>query len=675
MSSLNIALLSTPSAHALLCLLCGVTLLHFHRRYGKRYLLLWAASWLSLSLFHAANGASVALSSSGLGSPNVRAAVSFAAVLGGSLQTGWLPWGCFEIAKRRPFRMRDSRILLVVAAGVAVAAWLILFSMPENMKLTWFGQVGIHSFIAATVLLFCAYLMSERAMGGSIGFFLLAFGFAALALLELHHFLVRVLWLAGRTELSSGDYFGAFAFALEAAVALAMFVCFLDDEREAALRAASQVEHLAYHDPLTGLPNRGLFMDRLAHALTQASRHRYKLAVLFVDLDRFKEINDSLGHSAGDALLRTASRRIRECVRSADTVARFGGDEFVIILHIIGRVEDAGRVAQKVIEALRDPFDINGHELVVTSSVGVAIYPIDGEDAERLVRNADTAMYRAKQQGRDGYQLYTAAMNSRALEKLELENRLRKALRNRELTLFYQPLVDVQKGRVVGLEALLRWQHPELGLLLPEKFIPTAELSGLIVPIGHWVLREACKQAKEWHRRGLDLVVSVNLSPRQFQQPDLTGQVRAALQENNLEGHYLELEITEGSAMQDIESSIRILRDLKSLGVRISIDDFGTGYSSLSYLKNFPVDTLKLDQSFVRDITRPQDAAIASGIISMAHNLDLNVVAEGVETEKQADVLRSNSCDRLQGYLFSVPLSAEAFDQYVTTNRGLQLAQ
>jgi diguanylate cyclase (GGDEF)-like protein len=664
MSRLTAELLGTPEAHAVLSLLCALALLHFHRRHGKRYLLLWAAGWLSLALFHATNGASFALRALGT-PPGTLMGVSFAAVFAGSLQAGWLPWGCYEIARRGPFRIRDSRVLFLGAGGLAVAVPLVLMFTRSDLKLALFGQIGVQSFVAAAVLIFCAWLIAQRAMSGSLGFFLLAFAFSVMAVLHLHHFLVRLLWVTGRMSLPPGEYFGAFAFALEGSVALAMLVCFLDDEREEAIRAASAVEHLAYHDPLTGLPNRGLCLDRLEQALAQADRHRYKIAVLFIDLDRFKEINDSLGHATGDALLRIASRRIRESVRGSDTVARLGGDEFAVILHIIGRVEDAGRVAQKIIDALREPFILSGRELTVTTSIGIAIYPLDGMNADLLMRNADTAMYRAKQQGRDGYQLYTPAMNSRALEKLELENRLRKALRNRELTLYYQPLVDVHSGVVFGAECLIRWDHPELGLLPPDRFIPTAESSGLIVPIGNWVMREACKQARAWQVRGHELVVSVNLSPRQFQQPDLAGQIRVALEEAQLDGRWLELEITENSAMQDLEESVRILRELKSIGVRISIDDFGTGYSSLSYLKNFPVDTLKLDQSFVRDITRPQDAAIASGIISMAHNLSLKVVAEGVETEGQFNVLRHNSCDRLQGFLFSHPLSVDNFDRFM----------
>ena len=308
---------------------------------------------------------------------------------------------------------------------------------------------------------------------------------------------------------------------------------------------------------------------------------------------------------------------------------------------------------------------IGDREIVVTSSIGVAIYPLDGEDADTLVRNADTAMYRAKQQGRDIYQLYTASMNSKALENLELENSLRKALKRNELMLYYQPLIDVERETIFGLEALLRWNHPELGLLLPEKFINTAEISGLIVPIGAWVLREACRQAREWHDKGHALVVSVNLSARQLQDPDLIHHVRAALRAGALEPRYLEIEITESSAMQDVDASIRILRELKELGLRISIDDFGTGHSSFSYLKNFPVDTLKLDRSFVRDITAPQDGAIASGIISLAHNLHLRVLAEGVETRGQLDFLKDNNCDGLQGYLFSVPLSPADLDKFI----------
>ena len=455
-------------------------------------------------------------------------------------------------------------------------------------------------------------------------------------------------------------------------IGLGMIACLLEDEREASELATVEMEHLAYHDALTGLPNRPLFMDRLIMSVAQASRSNQKLAVFFLDLDRFKDINDSLGHSTGDGLLKAVAERIHRCIREGDTVARLGGDEFTLLIPRIDHVEDAAKIAQKIIETLKIPFSILDHELFVTTSVGISVYPDDGTDPETLVRNADTAMYRAKDQGRDNYQLYTPAMNARALERLALENMLRKALSHRELVLYYQPVADMKTKNVVGVEALIRWRHPERGLISPAHFIPVAETSGLIIPIGEWVLRTACKQIKLWHKRiDPELTVAVNLSARQFQQPNFTEQIAEVLEETGLAPRYLELEITESSAMQNAENTIYTLRELKALGVRIAMDDFGTGYSSLSYLKRFPIDTLKLDQSFVRDITTdPSDAAIATAVIAMAHSLDLRVIGEGVETEEQFAFLLKQKCDYIQGYLFSPPQAVESLEAYLLERKA-----
>jgi len=437
-------------------------------------------------------------------------------------------------------------------------------------------------------------------------------------------------------------------------------------------RAEEQVKHLAFHDPLTNLPNRLLFSDRLTLAVAQAHRHNQRLAVLFLDLDRFKVINDSLGHSVGDELLRQVAERIQEYVREGDTVARLGGDEFTLLVPGITAEEDAAKIARKICEAIHDPFWIDGRELFVTTSMGVAVYPSDGHDAETLVRNADSAMYRAKEQGRDNYQLYTPAMNAKAVERLSLESRLRQAVANDELELHFQPFFDLKTTQILGAEALLRWRHPELGLIPPGEFIPIAELSGLIVPIGEWVLRTACAQARKWHEKGyVGLTVSVNLSSRQFQQADLVSQVTSALAETGLEPDKLDLEITESNAMQNAEQSINTLRGLKKQGVRISMDDFGTGYSSLNYLKRFPIDRIKLDQSFVRDLPGDKDdAAIAMAVIAMGRSLELIVIAEGVETEEQLAFLKDRDCDQLQGFLFSRPLPAEAFETFLREGRS-----
>jgi diguanylate cyclase (GGDEF)-like protein len=432
--------------------------------------------------------------------------------------------------------------------------------------------------------------------------------------------------------------------------------------------AEEQIKHLAYHDALTGLPNRLLFKDRLTVALSHAQREHTRLAVLFLDLDRFKVINDSLGHNIGDQLLQAVAARVQSCVRESDTVARLGGDEFTIMIPSLVRSEDAAPVAQKILEAVRYPFHLDGREFYITTSIGISLYPEDGMDAETLIKNADTAMYQAKEQGRDNYQLFNAYINAKALQRIALEHGLRRALLNDEMKVHYQPIFDFRAGKIVGMEALLRWTHPDMGPIPPSVFIPLAESTGLMSPIGQWVLRTACRQAKEWHDQGFrNLSLAVNLSVTQLQQPDLVARVKEVLEETGLPPRLLELEITESSAMQSPEASVRTLYDLKKLGIRISLDDFGTGHSSLSYLKRFPIDTLKIDQSFVRDINSdPDTAAIVTAIIAMAHSLRLKVIAEGVEFSEQASFLKHYSCDQMQGYLIKAPVGAEEFFELIT---------
>ena len=425
-------------------------------------------------------------------------------------------------------------------------------------------------------------------------------------------------------------------------------------------KSEERIRDLAYHDALTGLPNRRLFGDRVSLAVAQARRQEQRLAVLFLDIDRFKVINDSLGHSVGDRLIRAVAHRLRQCLREGDTVARLGGDEFTLLLPGVSQVVDAARVAEKVLDALRVPFLIEGRELFATASIGISLYPEEGRDADTLVKNADAAMYRAKQQGRDNYQICAPALNATALERLALENHLRHAVGQDELVLHYQPVLDVATGRVQTMEALLRWRHPELGLVPPADFIPLAEMTGLVIAFSPWVLRAACTQAREWQAAGhAGLGVAVNLSARQFQHPDLAGQVKRALEEAQIDPALLELEISETSAMQSPESATHTLRALKALGVRIAIDDFGTGSSSLSYLRRFPIDALKIDRSFTAEIGRGADeVSVANAVIALGHTLKLQVVAEGVETDDQLAFLAARRCDQAQGFLFGSPRPA-----------------
>ncbi|MFA7281982.1 MAG: EAL domain-containing protein [Sterolibacterium sp.] len=439
------------------------------------------------------------------------------------------------------------------------------------------------------------------------------------------------------------------------------------------LNKQERLNYLAYYDVLTGLPNRSLLYDRLNQAVSLARRNASLLAVLFVDLDNFKTVNDTLGHTIGDALLAEVSRRLTSCLRDTDTVGRLGGDEFGILLPEIGNSEAAAMVARKVIESCRQPYLIEGHELFISASIGITLFPDDAGDDDTLIRNADTAMYRAKDLGRNTYQFFTAEMNQSTQDKLRLETDLRHALGKDEFLLHYQPKVSCVSGKITGFEALLRWQHPLHGLVGPDEFIPALEDSGLIVPVGEWVLASACAQAKHWQDAGLGaLSMAVNISGRQIEAADLCETVRAALAASGLAPAHLELELTESQLMKDAEGIIDLLKQLKAIGVNLAVDDFGTGYSSLAYLKRFPIDILKVDRAFVRDIVADtNDVSITRAIISLAHNLKLKVVAEGVETEGQLGLLIANHCNEIQGYYFSRPLPAEAATALLHSGRTL----
>ncbi len=430
-------------------------------------------------------------------------------------------------------------------------------------------------------------------------------------------------------------------------------------------RVEDMIRHQASHDRLTGLPNRLLFDERLSLALAYAHQQGEILAVMFLDLDRFKVINDTLGHAIGDQLLQQVAQRISGCLKKSDTIARWGGDEFTLILPQVYSANDAIKIATRIIKALQAPFNCGKQEFHVTTSIGIALAPYDGEDAETLLKNADTAMYRAKQQGKNSFQLYAADMNTQALEQLVLANDLYKALNRGEFLLHYQPQVDLKTGRIVGTEALIRWQHPDRGLIPPNQFIPLAEETGQITAIGEWVLYTACAQNQAWQEAGYPPIrVAVNLSARQFQQQNLAQSIDRVLAETGLEARYLEVEITESIAMQDIRVTIAVLHELRTMGVHISMDDFGTGYSSLATLKRFPLHTLKVDREFVKDLTiSSKDAALIQAIVTLGHGLDLDVIAEGVETIEQQEFLHSIGCDAMQGYLFSKPLPAAAAAQ------------
>ena len=442
---------------------------------------------------------------------------------------------------------------------------------------------------------------------------------------------------------------------------IACFVVDLSQNKQ----TQEKLNHLAYHDALTDLPNQVLFKDRLKQAIALSHRTDQMQAVLLLNVDRFKTINDSLGYTAGDRLLQSVAQRLTSCVRESDTVARFGADEFAILLTQITRAQDAANVARAIQQCLDQAFLFDDQEIFMSSSIGISLYPPDGRDTAGLLKTAGVALDRAKGEGGHSYHFYTAGGTTRALKQLVLESNLRPGLERSEFFLQYQPQVAIQDFHLVGMEGLVRWQHPSLGLLYPGEFITIAEESGIIISLGDWILRTACAQNKAWQDAGLTpLRLSVNFSARQFQQPNFISDINQILKDTNLDPHWLELELTESSVMKDPEEAIEKLHELKLMGIKVAIDDFGTGYSSLNYLKRFPIDTLKIDKSFVSDVCKdPHDTSIVRAIINLGHALDLTVIAEGVETKEQLQYLSALGCDVVQGFLFSKAISAQAFEE------------
>jgi diguanylate cyclase (GGDEF)-like protein/PAS domain S-box-containing protein len=452
-----------------------------------------------------------------------------------------------------------------------------------------------------------------------------------------------------------------------------VFVAIIQDITERR-QVEERLSYLAHYDTLTGLPNRVLLQDRLNQAMIEADRQDRMVAIMFLDLDRFKIINDTLGHETGDVLLKEVAGRLLGSVRAGDTIARLGGDEFTVVLANVTQVDDVAHIAQKIIDSFASPFHVGGRELFVSTSIGITLYPFDDNNLDGLLRNADASMYQAKEMGRNTFQFYTAEINWRTTKRLALETALRHALERNELELHYQPQVNLKTGKITGAEALLRWHHPEMGLVAPLEFIPLAEETGLIIPIGEWVLRTACAQAQTWHLSGCrGFQIAVNLSARQIQQRSFAKEVEGILRQTGLDPRQLDLELTESLIMQNTDTTLAAMDELNAIGAIFSMDDFGTGYSSLGYLKRFPIDTLKIDQSFMRDIPGDlDDAAIAQAIIAMAHSLKIRVIAEGVETAKQLAFLRYHKCDGIQGYYFSKPIPAAAMTRLLENDQRLK---
>jgi len=661
----------TQLAEALGALVLAAVLHGFYRTYRRRYLLDWAWSWWAGCLYLCGSGLTLRLVPVFPPASAVRFALAVVTATAAYLHVAWLLFGVHEVATGRQVGRR-----LRTAAAVGFVALPVVTVAAATLAPPWLGsllRIGPH--VLGVGLAFTAagaWLLLAPPRPSALGRRLTALALLLYGAEQLHYLaIVAASHLLHRLVGYDTTAVAVFDVPLQAAVGLGMVIWLLDEERKRAAAAAGQVQHLAYHDTLTDLPNRNLFLAEIDRRLAPAHRadaERTGLALLFVDLDRFKVINDSLGHGAGDTVLQTLARRLRRDLDAGALVARLGGDEFTVLLPTADEPTVAA-AAERLLAEVRRPIPLAEREVVVTASLGVSRFPADGADAEELLRHADVAKNQAKREGRDRFRLYCPGKEVEALDHLALETDLRKAIDRGELLLHYQPLLAATSGEVAGVEALLRWEHPTRGLLAPADFLWLAEAAGLSDAVDHWVLATACRQARIWQDGfGGPARVAVNLSARPFQHPALVERVRDVLLATGLPAAALELEITETLAMEDAEASLAVLDGLKALGVRISIDDFGTGYSSLSYLTHFPIDTLKVDGSFVRSLGGARGSfEVAAAVIALAHTLGIGVVAEGVELESQWLILREQGCDEVQGYLFSPPLPpGDALDRILS---------
>ena len=660
---MSTTLLTSYVVQALGALITAVLFGVFSATYRKPFLLHWARSWSAMCIMLSGAALGYAVVESGPPTSPTRFSISAVTQIAAYLQVAWLLLGSAELVSpslaERLLRRRSWLFGSAAIMGlVVVSLWA---SHPDPAGPRFFMRVGVRAGFVGVAFVLSAVAVwwpREGQSWRSLGRALVGGASALYGVVQLH-LLWSLLFSVGTASRQTFTIFSGFVdFILVFTIGLGVVIWLLEDEHKKAVQSSVEVAQLAFHDPLTGLPTRKLLLDHLALAIQQARRDREKLAIYFIDLDRFKNINDSLGHSVGDKVLQAVAARLKGALREADTVARMGGDEFVVLTPEVQRVDDAVHIAQKLREATRDPVHTDGRELFVSGSMGIAMYPEDGADAETLLRNADTAMYRAKAQGADMFQLYTPEMNAHAVEQLALESALRRAVEAKEFELHFQPIVRTEDEKVVALESMLRWRHPVLGLVRPEQFLRLAESSGLIVPIGEWAMRAACAQLAELRDAGYaDLRMAVNISGRQLKQPDFVDRIRVILADTAVPGDALEIEITEMSATQSEPAIIERLRTLRAMGVRISIDDFGTGFSSVSVLRIFPVDSLKIDTSFVRDLVLdPNDAAIAGAVIALAKSLGLAVIAEGVENPAQLEFLAAQGCEAWQGYLYCAPV-------------------
>jgi diguanylate cyclase (GGDEF)-like protein len=661
-------LLQAGAALIIACVFVGLK-----RRYWRPFLTHWTWSWLALAVYATLRAAALVIGHGRTFAYPPHVLVSMASGVAGCLQLTWLLLGTYELTTGTSLDRRATRRIVIIAAVVGAVLQGLFWWDTANAEVVYHLRVTVRRLLVAGTSLAAAHMLSRtprntRAIGRrSVMLALLGLAVHQVHVLALctdpvtrHQF---PLWIATLGLLDVAIFFG---------LAIGLVIWLLEDERQATMDAAAKIEKIAYHDSLTGLPNRQLFLNQMGMALHRARRTNTIVAVLFLDLDRFKVVNDSLGHAAGDLLLQTVSERIRSAVRGDDSVTRLGGDEFAVLCTEVGTPEDAMMVAERIIAAVKRPISLEGQEVFVTTSLGISLYPADATHPEGLLKNADAAMYRAKAQGRDMVERYVPELGAAALEQLGLESHLQRALEHDQLLVYYQPIVDSSTGRINGLEALLRWNHPDRGILLPSEFIGLAEATGAIVPMGEWVLRTACDQVQRWRDRGQPhLRAAVNLSVRQLQHPDLVARIQHVLDETRLPAPHLEIEITESIAMRSSGRAIDSLRALKAKGVRVSIDDLGTGYSSLSALRLFPIDSLKIDRSFVNGVpNNTDDSAIAAAVIALGQTLGVNVIAEGIERPEQLAFFTDHRCAEWQGYLLVSPRTAEQCEKLLFGEGG-----
>ncbi len=652
----------------------AILLQRFHRVLGRSYLREWGLAWVAIAIAFAAGAWSTsAMPELAAGHP-ARLVASAVYSVGGYWHAAWMLFGTVAIASGRVVSRRGARSILFALAGLGIASTLLWAFDPTAASERFFVRVGVRSLMLAAALLGAGLVLSRVARRSSSGTGPRFVGLAFLAngLERLWQFAAVTGW----APFLPGYLISPLEVMLTGLLGLATVIWLLEEEQHRLREASRQIERLAFYDVVTGLPNRKLFVDRLRHWLERAGREGERGALLFLDLDHFKRINDGYGHEVGDLFLSAVSDRLLHSVREGDIVARLGGDEFTLLLPGVGGAAEAGRAAADVLERLRQPLRVGDESLVADASVGIALYPSDGTEAAVLLRKADSAMYRAKELGRGAYVVYDAAMADTARERFALESALREGQLENHLELHYQPIVRSGSGEIVGAEALLRWRHPERGLLPPSEFLFAAESAAVSEAISRWVLRTACRTVADWRtRHGSDLRVAVNLTARAFEDRKLTAIVKEVLDETGLPPGALELEITETMALLQVTDPSSILAELRAQGTRVAVDDFGTGYSSLSYLRELPIEIVKLDSSFIRDLgRRPRDSRIVGAVIQLAHGLGMEVVAEGVEEEGQMAVLEMLHCDRMQGYLFSRPLPAPAFESLLESARPFRTA-